>query len=425
MELENKSFQGRRIGVLEITRNVKNGDDGRPVFFLGAVHHAREWPAAESAMEFAWDLLLNHGSDPKLARILDEVRVVIMPLTNPDGFISSRTAMDPDERHRDRRVPDRRQTSPTGARTATRCVDHQRRRALRGGDRRRQQPQLRHGLGRPGRIDLADRPVLPRHRPELRAGDEGGHRAQLPAQRAGAHLDAQRRRARCCARRGSRPTASPRTRSRSRPSARRWPSPTGYVNEYGWQLYDTTGTTKDWGYDALGQFSYTVELGPPNGDFHGDYKTHVVEQYRPTKGALAGRGMREAYINAALYTRTVAQTGRLTGTAPAGATLRVTKDFTSETYPVCTIASPLAVDTVEPVDYCVAPGEVQEVPEHVEITMQVPESGAYTWWLNPSTRPFSDTPESYTLTCEVGGAVQHTQQVFLARGETKALDRAC
>ena len=29
------------------------GNDGRPVFFLVAMHHAREWPSSESAMEFA------------------------------------------------------------------------------------------------------------------------------------------------------------------------------------------------------------------------------------------------------------------------------------------------------------------------------------------------------------------------------------
>lgn len=86
--LQNKSFQGRDIGVVEISRNVKNGDDGRPVFLLGAVHHAREWPAAETAMEFAWDLLKNNGTDANLARILDEVRVVVI-----------RRAVPADERH--------------------------------------------------------------------------------------------------------------------------------------------------------------------------------------------------------------------------------------------------------------------------------------------------------------------------------------
>ena len=66
------------------------------------------------------------------------------------------------------------------------------------------------------------------------------------------------------------------------------------------------------------------------------------------------------------------------------------------------------------------------MPEHVEITMQVPDAGQYTWWLNPSTRPFSPRPpESYTLTCEVGGQVKQTETVFLARGETKPLDLAC
>ena len=44
-------------------RNVDADDDTRPVVFLNGIHHAREWPATEVIMEFAWDLLKNHGTD--------------------------------------------------------------------------------------------------------------------------------------------------------------------------------------------------------------------------------------------------------------------------------------------------------------------------------------------------------------------------
>jgi hypothetical protein len=423
VDLKTKSFQGREIQVVEIAENVKNGDDGRPVFFLGAVHHAREWPASETAMEFAWDLLKNHATDPKLARILREVRVVIMPLTNPDGFVSSRTALDPDGGTLTGAFPTggnfayRRKNCnplvvPSGAVPCEAAI---------GVDNNR---NYATDWGGPGAstspIDQSYRGPGPNSEPETKAVIELNSMLNAPV-----HISAHNVAAKVLRPPGLEADGLAPDEDAMKALGQLMATPTGYTNEFGWKLYDTTGTTKDWGYDALGQYSYTVELGPAGGDFHGDYKKHVVEQYTPTTGKLKGRGLREAYINAALYTRTEAETGRLTGAAPAGATLRLTKDFASETYPVCTVASPLAVNTVEAVDYCVAPAEVQKVPEHVEITMTVPSDGQYTWWLNPSTRPFAKAPESYTLTCEIGGAVKETTTVFLARGETKALDLPC
>ena len=47
-----KTFQGRDIQGVEIANNV-NANDGRPTFFLMGLHHAREWPSEEAAMEYA------------------------------------------------------------------------------------------------------------------------------------------------------------------------------------------------------------------------------------------------------------------------------------------------------------------------------------------------------------------------------------
>ena len=38
-------------------------DRGLPVFLMLGVHHAREWPSGEHAMEFAVDLVKNYGTD--------------------------------------------------------------------------------------------------------------------------------------------------------------------------------------------------------------------------------------------------------------------------------------------------------------------------------------------------------------------------
>ena len=41
---------------IEITENVK-ARDGKPVFLQMGVHHAREWPSGEHAMEWAYELV--------------------------------------------------------------------------------------------------------------------------------------------------------------------------------------------------------------------------------------------------------------------------------------------------------------------------------------------------------------------------------
>ena len=43
----------------------------------------------------------------------------------------------------------------------------------------------------------------------------------------------------------------------------------GYANIHGWQLYDTTGTTEDYTYNATGGYGYTFEIGA--NEFHPPY----------------------------------------------------------------------------------------------------------------------------------------------------------
>ena len=68
----------------------------------------------------------------------------------------------------------------------------------------------------------------------------------------------------------------------------------GYANIHGWELYDTTGTTEDWSYNATGGYGYTFEIGP--NEFHPPF-AQVVDEYLGA-GAYAGKGNREAYLMA-------------------------------------------------------------------------------------------------------------------------------
>ena len=88
----------------------------------------------------------------------------------------------------------------------------------------------------------------------------------------------------------------------------------GYANIHGWELYDTTGTTEDWSYNATGGFGYTFEIGPD--EFHPPFPD-VVDEYLGA-GEYAGKGNREAYLIALEHAAANASHGVLVGTAPPG-----------------------------------------------------------------------------------------------------------
>ena len=56
------------------------------------VHHAREWPSSEHAIEFAYDLLRNYGKDSRTTQLVQTTRTIVVPVVNPDGFNISREA---------------------------------------------------------------------------------------------------------------------------------------------------------------------------------------------------------------------------------------------------------------------------------------------------------------------------------------------
>ena len=87
-----KTNEGREVHGVEITQNAKKRRDGRPVYVQMGVHHAREWPSGEHAMEFGFDLAMNYGKDARITALVDKVRTVVVPIVNPDGFNLSREA---------------------------------------------------------------------------------------------------------------------------------------------------------------------------------------------------------------------------------------------------------------------------------------------------------------------------------------------
>ena len=54
--LRHETYEGRTVEGIEITTNPR-ARDGKPVFLQMGVHHAREWPSGEHAMEWAHELI--------------------------------------------------------------------------------------------------------------------------------------------------------------------------------------------------------------------------------------------------------------------------------------------------------------------------------------------------------------------------------
>ena len=86
----------------------------------------------------------------------------------------------------------------------------------------------------------------------------------------------------------------------------------GYTSQHAWELYDTTGSTEDWSYNATGGFGYTFEIGPD--EFHPPFP-EVVDEYLGA-GQYAGKGNREAFLIALENAVDPSTHSVLTGRAP-------------------------------------------------------------------------------------------------------------
>jgi hypothetical protein len=92
IELPEKTLEGRTVYAIEIASDITRRD-GRAYYYFDGIHHAREWPAAEFPIMFAFDLLESYDSDAQVKRIVDNVRTIIVPVMNMDGYTHSRTAL--------------------------------------------------------------------------------------------------------------------------------------------------------------------------------------------------------------------------------------------------------------------------------------------------------------------------------------------
>jgi hypothetical protein len=369
------TYEGRPVEGIEIATNVGSKTDGRPVFLQMGAHHAREWPSAEHAMEWAYQLIRGYQKgNPRPTDLVRRTRTIVVPVVNPDGFNISREAGE----------------------------------LLGAGDGR-------GGSGTQETINIVTSPYEYRRKNCRLVNDsEAGNCLQTSVGLAEPGVDPNRNYGGFWGGpgsstdptaqdyRGPGPFSEPETRNIQRlvstnqvttlitnhtysnlvlrpPGVAGAPdapdeqilkslgdamaAENGYTSQHGYELYDTTGTTEDWSYFATGGLGYTFEIGPTN--FHPPFEQTVAEYEGTTEAAGSGGGNREAYYLAQENTGNRKRHSVLAGEAPAGATLTLAKRFATPTYQE----------------------EHGTIPDRLRTTLQVPNSGTFAWHINPSTRP--------------------------------------
>jgi hypothetical protein len=421
------SVEGRDLTGVEIGRDVNAPEDGRPVLLMFGAHHAREWPSAELPMEFAHDLVNSDGVDARVTSLLDRGRVIIVPVSNPDGYDASRRSGD---------IVDLREVDGGGTvailatpgnaykRKNCRYVDGQNQPAGTclapaspggfglGVDLNRNYGGL---WGGPGTDSNPASPVYrgpaPFSEPETQAIRTLISTRQVttlitnhtfsnlilrpvgvnPAQTAPDGDPVGFAPDECF-------TGADGKDKGMQALGERMAAQNGYSNQFGWELYDTTGTTEDYSYNATGGYGYTFEVGPD--EFHPPF-AEVVGEYTGDNDAAqgvtsenahelttdaadecgghghdhdtVGGGNREAFLVAFENAVDAGTHSLITGTAPAGAQLTVER---TGVFPLW---------------------DGSKMADTVATTMTARETGRFRYHTNPSTRPFVQSRKASVL----------------------------
>ena len=433
--LPHPTLDGRRVRGLEIGSDVRRAPSGRPTFLMLGLHHAREWPSAELTMELATDLVRGYGNDARITGLLDRLRVVVVPIVNADGFDLSRTSGGLIDLNLLNPLDPSGTVIPTATQVLTPGMAYLRKNCRLvdgvdtpdgscgvmlatpagfglGVDLNRNYGMWWSGPGAAGQVPsatefhagLADpryhgaaafsEPesrnvrslVLSRSVTGLITNHTFGNLVLRPWSGRPDHVtDAGRR------------VGITRDEEALAALGARYARLNGYANQRSYALYDGMGTTEDWAYGATGTFGYTFEIGAT--EFHPPFE-EVVGHYVGT-GDQAGQGNRAAYLVALEHAAAARHHAVLTGRAPAGARLAITRDASTPTWDGTSTAT-------------------------FRTSIVVPASGRFTWHVNPSTRPTSARAETYLLTCSVRGAVVERTRVLVGRGQSRVVDlRAC
>jgi Zinc carboxypeptidase/RTX calcium-binding nonapeptide repeat (4 copies) len=387
IELKHETYEGRTVEGVEITTDVDNLRDGKPVFLQMGLHHAREWPSGEHAMEWAYQLVKGYSNgNERVTRLVQKVRTIVIPVVNPDGFNSSREA------GQQQGAGNGRDGNDT-ANFATAGPNEFRRKNCRFGDDSEGGSCLQPAFG------LASFGVDPNRNYGAFWGGPGASGSPENETYYGtgpfSEPETQNIRELISARQvtmlitnhtfsdlvlrppGLASEPDPIDEPQLKALGDAMAAENNYLSQHGFELYDTTGTTEDWSYNSTGGFGYTFEIGcndpdptPEDGynctgNFHPTFPKVIAEWEgtSPQAEAINGEGNREAYFIAQEAAADPSKHSILEGQAPPGAVLKVEKSFETPTFDSGTFE------------------------DNLDSEMKVPDSGNYDFHINPSTRP--------------------------------------
>jgi hypothetical protein len=381
--LPEETYEGRQVMGLEISKRV-NVRNGKPTYMQMGLHHAREWPSGEHAIEWAYQLLGDYEDGVKRAvKTVQKTRTTVIPVVNPDGFNTSREA---------------------GELQAA-------------------------GNGRSAASDTEETVNIVSHPLEYRRKNcrfiddsEGGNCMQPDAGVAAAGVDPNRNYGgfwggpgastdpTAADYRGPGPFSEPETRNIQRymsthqvtafitnhtftglllrPPALQSSGETvdekvykgvgasmaqhnGYENIPSYMLYDTSGGTEDWAYYSTGALGFTFEIG--RFAFHPNYDETVAEWNGTSTYFKQQGGNVEAYYKLAKAAANTNLHGVIEGKGPKKGTVTLSKSFKTSTSPV--------------LDDSGAEGDVIKFDDKIETVARIRQRGRFRIAVNPSTRP--------------------------------------
>ena len=372
LTLPHRTHLGRDVQGIEIANDPYNLRDGKPIFLQLGVHHAREWPSSEHALEWAYDLTNNYGNQARTTRLVRATRNIVVPIVNPDGFNISRSAPagDPEDDFGQFDYEMKRKNCWPYPGVATGTCENSSEGRLLGVDPNRNYGGLWGGGG--ASVDPLDdtfRGTMPFSEPETE------NIRKLHSERQITNLITNHTYSNLVLRPpGVADFGPPLEEPLLEALGAEMTSHNGYANDPSYQLYDTTGGTEDWTFWTAGGLGYTFEIGPD--EFHPPYETGVVAEYLglpPADGAGEG-GNREAYYEMLEATANSRNHSLVRGRAPDGWTLKVKKSFMTATSPVW--QDDLGAEIGNPMLF----------PDTLESELRS-DGGRFSWHMNPSTRP--------------------------------------
>ncbi|MFP5218909.1 MAG: M14 family zinc carboxypeptidase [Actinomycetes bacterium] len=428
ISLPHRSREGRSVLGIEIAKDV-NAVDGRPVWYMDGLHHAREWPSGENTIMFGFELLENPDNDERIDGLFRETRTILVPVVNPDGF--SWTRQTPTTSNYAASLPlivagqadywrKNRQGVIEGVQVAQRNptaigVDVNRNYSARwggGGASSRNVDQTYRGSGpfsEPEPRNVAD---LLRERQPIAVNSNHTYTGLV---------------LRPWGYSGGSARYSP-DEDLMRDLGRKMCDANGYRNIHSFDLYVTTGTTTDWVYAALGSISYCFEIGLSN--FHPDYAGDdgPLHHYRLNREGFillgeTARFQRVSYDGVPQVDKSDPERHR---------ELETRHDVEYATH---SVISGRVVDAAgNPVQAKLVVERTTEIPlgaggdnapytEPSRATSANAEDGSFAWHLPPSTTPIAKERgevEAWTLTVTTAGGTA-VREVVVDRGETAHL----